>query len=77
MSRSAVISECGRYRYRLDREWDSARPPMFFGMLNPSTADRETNDATIERCERRAVQLASGRWSFGTFLPFAPQIQRH
>lgn len=46
---SAVISDCGRYRYRLDR-------PHVFGdlttavvMVNPSTADATTNDATIRK----------------------------
>jgi hypothetical protein len=40
--------------------WDNLRPPLAFGMLNPSTADHERNDATIERCERRARTLGFG-----------------
>jgi hypothetical protein len=56
----AVFSECGKYRYRLWRYWDKSRPPLVMVMLNPSTADAETNDPTVERCQRRAKQLGFG-----------------
>jgi len=45
----AILSECGRYRYRLDRRWGPG-PVMGFIMLNPSTADASQNDPTIRRC---------------------------
>ncbi len=45
----AEISPCGNYRTRLWRRWDDD-PPLVFCMLNPSTADAETNDRTITRC---------------------------
>src|ERR1700743_158377 len=45
----AIISECGRYRYSLSREWGQG-PKLAFVMLNPSTADAELNDRTITRC---------------------------
>ena len=45
----AVISECGKFRYLLSRQWDS-RPLLLFVMLNPSTADAHVDDATIRRC---------------------------
>lgn len=51
---SAVISDDGLYRYRLSRIWDRGTPPVCFVMLNPSTADAFTNDATIRRCVRYA-----------------------
>ncbi len=38
---SAVISDCGKFRYRLDRRWADG-PICGFIMLNPSTADGET-----------------------------------
>lgn len=59
MNRSAVISDCGTYRYRLDRDWRSpldrelnaaSMGAVLFVMLNPSTADGETDDPTIRRC---------------------------
>ncbi len=47
---TAVISECGLYRYRLTRTWDGSIRPAAFVMLNPSTADAATDDPTIRRC---------------------------
>lgn len=59
--RAANISECGRYRYSLDRKWFADRfyspakifrhpMPLIFVMLNPSTADAYADDPTIRRC---------------------------
>ena len=47
---SAVISECGKFRYRLGRRWDATCEVLAYVMLNPSTADAEQDDATIRRC---------------------------
>lgn len=57
---SAVISECGTYRYRLTRIWDEALPVLAWVMLNPSTADASTNDPTIRRC----IAFAKA-WGYG------------
>ncbi len=52
MIRSAIISSCGTYRYQLLRAWGGpdGDEGMAFIMLNPSTADGETDDPTIRRC---------------------------
>jgi hypothetical protein len=73
---SAVFSDCGAYRYRLDRRWDEKLPPLAFGMLNPSTADEIRNDATIERCERRARALGFGSlivWNLFAYRTVSPK----
>lgn len=54
MKKTATISDCGKYRYNLTREWDDSLPRLLFVMLNPSTADDEVDDPTIRRCISRA-----------------------
>lgn len=46
---SAVISPCGKYRYRLTRSVGMADRAVAFIGVNPSTADAETDDATIRK----------------------------
>lgn len=57
---AARFSECGQYRYTLERHWDPTRAPVCWVMLNPSTADLEHNDPTVHRCQRFA-----DRWGYG------------
>lgn len=59
MTKSAVISACGQYRYELWRRWAEG-PHVLFIMLNPSTADGQVDDPTIRRC----VSFAK-RWGYG------------
>lgn len=59
---SAIISECGLYRYRLERILDPTNPRIcLFVMLNPSTADAEQDDPTIRRCKAFAKREGCGR----------------
>lgn len=60
MTRDAVFSDCGTYRYALSRRWDDRLGAATFIMLNPSTADAATDDPTIRRC----VGFAR-RWGLG------------
>ena len=48
-SGTAILSDCGLYRYRLTRRWADG-PTCGFIMLNPSTADASQDDPTIRRC---------------------------
>ena len=60
----AHVSDDGRYRYRLDRQWAAtSRQPRtaVFVMLNPSTADADKDDATIRRCVNFADREGCGR----------------
>lgn len=49
LQRGAIISNCGRFRYRLTRRWGLGRT-LAFVMLNPSTANATEDDATVRRC---------------------------
>jgi len=57
---SAIISECGRYRYELRRSVQRHGFKACVIMVNPSTADAEIDDATI----RKIKGFAKGfQWS--------------
>lgn len=60
MNKRATISDCGNYRYTLERQWDSKKPTLGFMMLNPSTADAEKDDPTIRRCIGFGKELGMG-----------------
>ena len=60
LENDAVISECGKYRYLLRRTWDFSKPRALLVMLNPSTADARTDDATIRSCVRLLSGLGYG-----------------
>jgi hypothetical protein len=60
---SAIISKCGLYRYTLERRWNQADYFVLWIMLNPSTADETTDDATIRRCK-----AFSKAWGYGGLL---------
>lgn len=60
VTRQAVISDCGRYRYSLRRCWNPERPTVYWIMLNPSTASALTDDATVRRCVGFAKSWKAG-----------------
>jgi hypothetical protein len=47
---SAELSPCGKFRFVLSRDWTEGEGRCCFIMLNPSTADAESDDPTIRRC---------------------------
>ena len=55
---SAIISDCGFYRYRLDR---GAGRALAIIMVNPSTADAENDDPTIRKVLGFASRLDCSR----------------
>jgi hypothetical protein len=57
-TRSAVVSDCGQYRYHLYRRLGEGRRAATLIMLNPSTADHEVDDPTI-----RKVMGFARRWA--------------
>jgi hypothetical protein len=61
METGAIFDASGCYRYTLWRVWNQHAPKMAFVMLNPSTADATSDDATICRCVRFAQT-----WGYGS-----------
>ncbi|MGF1672884.1 MAG: DUF1643 domain-containing protein [Rivularia sp. (in: cyanobacteria)] len=51
----------GDYRYILGRKWDAKKPQVTFVMLNPSTADAQQDDRTLNRC----IKFAQS-WDYGS-----------
>ena len=76
MLRMAEISECGKYRYSLSREWvypptvDPRRPNILFVMLNPSTGDANSDDPTIRRCVSFAESMNGQRLTVGNLFAY-------
>lgn len=58
--KGAIFAHGRLHRYWLWRVWDPEKKPMVFIGLNPSTADEENNDPTVERMERRAREYEHG-----------------
>lgn len=50
MKREAIFSKDRKYRYSIERVWDSTRKSVVFICLNPSTADEYEEDQTLTRC---------------------------
>jgi hypothetical protein len=54
-----IFSADRQFRYLLVRRWSAAQMLTWL-MLNPSVADEQRNDPTVERCVRRASRLGYG-----------------
>lgn len=67
---SAVISDCQRYRYRLDRRVaDEGSVYAFFG-VNPSTADASLDDATVRKWRGFVSRWGGSRFIVGNVFAF-------
>lgn len=58
----ACISECGKYRYWINRIWDEDKKIGVFVCLNPSRATSLKSDITLSNCNNLAIQ-----WGWGGF----------
>lgn len=58
--KGAEFSDCGKYRYKLWRIWDEKLPVVMCIGLNPSRANSEKNDNTINILIRVLGQLGYG-----------------
>lgn len=67
---SAVISPCGMYRYRLDREVGMEGPVYAFFGINPSTADASVDDATVRKWIGFTKTWGGSRFIVGNVSPY-------
>jgi hypothetical protein len=63
IKKTAALSDCGLYRYELQRIWVAKGPILVTCMLNPSTADADKDDPTI-----RTLIHFGKLWGFGGLL---------
>ena len=70
LHKTAVISRCEKYRYKLTRTWDEKKGKVLFIMLNPSTANHIENDLTTIRCINFAEKWGYGGIMIGNIYPF-------
>lgn len=70
MIRRAYFSECGTYRYLLQRVWDPKGARTLIIMLNPSTADAYKDDATIRSCIRLCRALGFGGFEVANLMAY-------
>lgn len=59
MTRRAVFSDCGLYRYLLEHDYGRSGPVISLGMVNPSDADGEKNDPTMTKVDGFAYRLGA------------------
>ncbi len=57
---TAVFSECRRYRYQLREIWDTTKPVVLWVLMNPSVADVDFSDPTLDKTGK-----FSRSWGFG------------
>ena len=70
---TAIFSECGRYRYRLERDcslpFDGSKTIAFFG-INPSTADATIDDATVRKWKGFTIRNGGHRFVVGNVFAY-------
>ncbi|MEA1011135.1 DUF1643 domain-containing protein [Bacillus cereus] len=60
MESMALFDDSKTYRYSLERIWDPHKERVLFIMLNPSSANQDSEDATSKRCFNFAKGLGFG-----------------
>lgn len=69
-SGSAVLSDCGAYRYRLERHVADSGPVFAFFGVNPSTADASEDDATVRKWRGFVTRWGGSRFIVGNVFAF-------
>lgn len=66
----AIISDCGKYRYRLERPGTTNATSTAIIMVNPSTADATQDDATIRKLKGFGERNEWGRLIVGNLFAY-------
>lgn len=61
MTRRAVFSECGLFRYLLEHDFGGPGPVISLTMVNPSEADDDKNDPTMTRVDGFAARMGASK----------------
>ena len=67
---NAVISNCGMYRYRLDRTVLDSGPVFAFFGVNPSTADASSDDSTVRKWRGFTQRWGGSRFIVGNVFAY-------
>lgn len=70
MSDSAVLSDCRRYRWRLERRLGEGGVTAAVFGINPSTADAAADDHTVRKWRGFGLRLGWGRIIVGNVFSF-------
>ena len=71
--RSAVVSDCGRFRWILGRELDD-RPRLVACMFNPSRADADADDPTMSQISAIASHNGFGSLTVVNLCPLRSSV---
>ena len=74
---SAVISPCGLYRYRLDRDVQPEGKVFAFFGINPSTADADLDDATVRKWRGFTLRNGGRKFIVGNVFSYRATDVRH
>lgn len=67
---TAILSPCGCYRYRLERDVAMQGPVYAFFGINPSTADATVDDATVRKWTGFAKKWGASRFLVGNVFAY-------
>lgn len=78
---SAIISECGLYRFRLEREVQPEGKVFAFFGINPSTADADLDDATVRKWRGFTLRNDGRKFIVGNVFAFratdVSEVRKH
>lgn len=78
--KGAEFSTCGKYRYKLWRIWNKELPQVMCIGLNPSTANADQDDQTIQNLRRILTKLGYGGFymmNCFAYITSDPKLLKH